>query len=58
LTWKKKETSENRIELTKDYSDAQQNGENLKSDEGKSYTEKTQGISIDKESMAAKDVQA
>jgi hypothetical protein len=35
-----------------------QNGENLKSDEGK-HRKKAQGISIDKESMAAnKDVQA
>jgi hypothetical protein len=52
---KKETASENRIELTKDYSDAQTKMEkNLKSDEGKSYTEKAQGISIDKESMAAK----
>lgn len=53
-----KETiAENKIELTKKYTDSRDNMEkNLESNTGKNFTEKAQGISIDKEKMAAKPI--
>ena len=51
----KEASAENKIELTKQYSDAQDSmKKNLESDKGKSLTEKSQGVSINKDSMEAK----
>lgn len=53
----KESASENKIELTKQYTDSKKKMEtNLNSDKGKSFTEKAQGISIDKEKMSAKPI--
>lgn len=53
----KDEASGSRFELTKEYTDSKERmKKNLESSEGKSFTEKTQGISIDKEKMSAKPV--
>lgn len=51
----KETASESRLELTKQYTDSKEKMEkNLESDSGKNVTEKAQGITIDKETMAAK----
>jgi hypothetical protein len=51
----KESASENKIELTKQYVDAKKDmSKNLDSAKGKSYTEKSQGIKIKNDDMAAK----